>query len=85
MHNLLLYDFNLCYNLMKKPLLERAMANKKFVRQFQILQNKINNSKNSDIKNFKRPKTIKESDDSLLRNYIYIYVGSQIVAQAHKS
>ena len=26
LHDFLLYDFNLCYNLMKKPLLERAMA-----------------------------------------------------------
>ena len=38
LHNLLLYDFNLCYNLMKKSLLERAMAYKKFVKQFQIPQ-----------------------------------------------
>ena len=33
MHDLLLYDFNLHYNLMKKPLLELAMAYTKFVCQ----------------------------------------------------
>ena len=58
MHDLLLYDFNLCYNLMKKPLFELAMAYKKFVCQTV-----------SDIKTFERPKNIKELDDSLLRNY----------------
>ena len=36
MHNLLLYDFNLRYNLMNKPLQELIMAYKKFVKQFQI-------------------------------------------------
>ena len=51
---------------MKKPLLERAMTYKKFVRQFQIQQKKL---KNSNIKTSKRPKNIKESNDSLLRNY----------------
>ena len=53
---------------MKKKLLERAMAYKKFVRQFQILQEK-KKLKNSDIKTSERLKNIKESDDSLLRNY----------------
>ena len=67
MHDLLLYDFNLCYNLMKMPLFEHAMAYKKFVRQIQILQKKL--LKNSDIKTSERPKNIKESDDWLLRNY----------------
>ena len=42
MHDLLLYDFNLCYNLLKKPLLEFAIAYKIFVRQFHC---KKNNSK----------------------------------------
>ena len=42
---------------MKKSLLERAIAYKKFVRKFQIL------------KLLKDQKNIKESDDSLLRNY----------------
>ena len=58
-----MYDFNL----MKKPLLEHAMTYKKFVRQFQVLQKKL--LKNSNIKTFERSKNIKESDDSLLRNY----------------
>ena len=38
LHDLLLYDFNWCYNLMKKSLLECALAYKKFVRQFQTLK-----------------------------------------------
>ena len=54
---MLLYNFNLCYKLMKKPLLERAMTYKKFVRQFQILQKKL---KNSDIKTSEKLKNIKE-------------------------
>ena len=45
---------------MKKPLLELTMAYKKFVRQFQIQQ------KN---KASEKPKYVKESDNSLLRNY----------------
>ena len=53
---------------MKKPLLEHAMAYKNFVKQFQILQ-KNKKLKNSDIKTSKRPKNIKESNDSLLKNY----------------
>ena len=65
MHDLLLYDFNLQYNLMKNVLLEHAIVYKKFVRQFQILQK--NNYKNSDIKIFERLKNIIELDDSLLR------------------
>ena len=40
------------------------MVYKKFVKQFQILQ-----KNNSNIKISKRPKNIKELDDSLLRNY----------------
>ena len=52
---------------MKMPLLEHAMAYKKFVRQIQILQKKL--LKNSDIKTSERPKNIKESDDSLHRKY----------------
>ena len=57
MHDLLLYDFNLCYNLMKKPLLEHAMTYKKFVRQFQILQK--NNSKIQIFKLLKDQKILK--------------------------
>ena len=57
MHDLLLYDFNLCYNLMKKSLLERAMTYKKFVRQFQILQK--NNSKIQILKLLKDQKILK--------------------------
>ena len=34
MYDLLLYDFDLFYNLKKKPLLECARAYKKFVRKF---------------------------------------------------
>ena len=55
---------------MKNSLLEHAMAYKKFIKQFQILQKKKKKKlKNSDIKIFERPKNIKKSDDSLLRNY----------------
>ena len=57
MHDLLLYDFNLCYNLMKKPLLERAMIYKKFVKQFQILQK--NNLKIQILKFLKIQKILK--------------------------
>ena len=42
---------------MKKPLLERTMTYKKFVRQFHILQKKL---KNSDIKTSEKLKNIKE-------------------------
>ena len=66
MYDLLLYDFNLCYNLMNKSLLECAMVYKKFVIQFQILQK--NNSKIQILKLLK-DQNIKESYDSLLRNY----------------
>ena len=58
MHDLLSYDFNLYYNLIKKPLLERAIYSKK--------KKKL---KNSNIKTSERLKNIKESDDWLLRNY----------------
>ena len=66
--HLVLYDFNLCYNLMRKSLLERAMTYKKFIKQFQILPKK-KKTKNLDIKTSKRPKNIKESDVLLIRNY----------------
>ena len=65
---MLLYNFNLCYNLMKKSLLEHAMTYKKIV-SFRYCKKKKKILKNSDIKTSKRPKNIKESDDSLLRNY----------------
>ena len=58
MHDLLLYDFNLCYNLMQKPLLELKKAYKKFVRQFQIQQK--NNSKFQILKLLK--------DQNILKN-----------------
>ena len=57
MHDLLLYDFNLCYNLMKKSLFERVIVYKKFVRQFQILQK--NNSKIQILKLLKDQKILK--------------------------
>ena len=57
LHDLLLYDFNLCYNLMKKLLLEHTIANKKFVKQFQILQK--NNSKVQILKFLKDQKILK--------------------------
>ena len=57
MHDLLLYDFNLCYNLMKKLLFEHAIAYKKFVKQFQILQ--TNNSKIQILKLLKEQKILK--------------------------
>ena len=60
MYDLLLYDFDLFYNLMKKPLPECARAYKKFVRKFfRYYQKKKNPLKNSDIKTSKRPKNIK--------------------------
>ena len=61
----LLWSF-ICLNLIKNSLIERAMACEKFVRHFQILQKK---KKNSDIKTSKMLKNIKESKDSLSRNY----------------
>ena len=64
MHDLLLYDFNLCHNLMKKPLPERAMTYKKFVKQFQILQK--NNSKIQILKLLK--------DQKILKNQIIHYL-----------
>ena len=51
------YNFNLYYNLMKKSLLKHAMAYKKFVRQFQILQ--TNNSKIQILKLLKDQKILK--------------------------
>ena len=56
---------------MKKSLLERAMAYKKFVKLFQILQKKKKKKKlkKLDIKTSEGPKNIKELDNSLLRNY----------------
>ena len=51
---------------MKKSLLERAMTYKNLSDNFRYYK-KI--TQNSDIKISKRPKNIKESDDSLLRNY----------------
>ena len=54
---------------MKKPLFERAMVYKKFVKQFQNIAKKKKKLKNSDIKTSERPKNIKELDDLLLRNY----------------
>ena len=52
---------------MKKSLHECAMVYKKFVRQFQILQK--NNSKIQILKLLKDKKNIKESNDSMFRNY----------------
>ena len=49
---------------MKNPLLEFAMTCKKVSRRFQILE-----KKKLDIKTSKIPKNIKESKDSLSRNY----------------
>ena len=49
MQDLLLYDFNLCYNLIKKSLPEYAMTYKNFFKKFQILQK--NNSKIQILKN----------------------------------
>ena len=53
---------------MKKPLLECAMAYKKFVKQFQVLPKK-KKLKNSNMKTSERSKNIKESNDSLVKNY----------------
>ena len=56
MHDLLLYDFNLYYNLMKKPLLEHAMAYKKFQT---ISDTAKNNSKIQILKLLKDQKILK--------------------------
>ena len=48
---------DLCYNLVKKSFLERAMAYKKFARQFQTLQQ--NNSKIKILKLLKDQKILK--------------------------
>ena len=52
---------------MKKKLLERAMAYKNLLDNFRYCRKK--KLKNSNIKTSERLKNIKESDDSLLRNY----------------
>ena len=57
MHDLLLYDFNLYSNLMKKSLLERAMTYKKIVKLFKILQK--NNLKIHILKLLKDQKILK--------------------------
>ena len=57
MHDLLLYNFNLCYNLMKKSLLKLTMAYKKFVKQFQIQEK--NNSKIQILKLLKYQNILK--------------------------
>ena len=55
---------DLCYNLVKKSLLERAMAYKKFARKFQILQQ--NNSKIKILKLLK--------DQNFLKNQMIHYL-----------
>ena len=80
MHDLLFYDFNLCYNLMKKSLLEHAIAYKKFVKQFQILQK--NNSKIQVLNLLKDQKILKNQmihylkiiETKKKKKYIYIYI-----------
>ena len=57
MQDLLLYDFNLCYNLIKKSLPEYAMTYKNFFKKFQILQK--NNSKIQILKLLKDQKILK--------------------------
>ena len=64
MHDLLLYDFNLYYNLMKKPLLKLTMAYKKFIKQFQIQQK--NNIKIQILKLLK--------DQNILKNQMIHYL-----------
>ena len=59
MHELLLYNFNL----MKKPLFERAMVYKKFVKQFQNIEKKKKKKKNSKIQILKLLK-----DQKILKN-----------------
>ena len=63
MHDLLLYDFNLYYNLIKKN---------HYLNVQWLIKNLLDNFryfKNSDIKISEITKNIKESIDSLLRNY----------------
>ena len=63
-------DFNLCHNLMKKPLLKHARAYKNFPYSFRY-SNKKKKKKTLKISNIitsKRPKNIKELEDSLPRN-----------------
>ena len=59
MHDLHFCNVNLCYNLMNKSLIKHAMAYKKFVRQFQILQKKKKNSKIQILKLLKDQKILK--------------------------
>ena len=66
MHDLPLYDFNLCYNLIEKSLLERVMAYKKIFRKFQILQK--NNSKIHILKLLKDQKILKNQMIHYLEN-----------------
>ena len=62
------------------------MAYEKFVRKFQILQKKL--VKNSNIKTSKKPKNIKELNDSLLRNYWnktkYIWLNNRKIQKKNK-
>ena len=68
-------DFNLCHNLMKKPLLKHARAYKNFPYSFRYSNKKKKKKKKkktlkiSNIITSKRPKNIKELEDSLPRNY----------------
>ena len=57
-------DFNLCHNLKKKSLLKHARV---FHTVLDIAKKK--KLKISNIKTSKRPKNIKELEDSLPRNY----------------
>ena len=86
MHDLLFYNFNLCYNLMKKPLLEHAMAYKNFVKQFQILQKK-KNSKIQILKLLKDQKILKNQMIHYLKiieTKIYIYIYIYMIKQKRK-
>ena len=61
-------DFNLCHNL-KKSFLKHARAYKNFPYSFRYSKKKKKKMKISNIKTSKRPKNIKELEDSLPRNY----------------
>ena len=70
---------DLCYNLVKKSLLEHAMVYKKFARQFQILRQNI--SKIKKLKLLKDQKILKnqmihylEIIETKQKKYIYIYI-----------
>ena len=67
MHYLLLYEFNLCYNLMKKPLLERAMAYKNLDIKFSKSPKNIKESDGPLLGIIEKKKNI----------YIYIYMTKQ--------